>query len=78
MRNLVILCSGAAIILGLGLADADAATKKKPAPKSRDNYTAEQRKQIYENAWKQCRKKYAMVERVEVNYQYNRIMCYTH
>ncbi len=78
MKTLLALLCAAAIVLSLGLADAEAAAKKKPAPKNRDNYTAEQRKKAYEYAWKLCNKKYAMVERVEVNYKYNRIYCYAH
>ena len=75
MKKVIVFASALTFGLCVVLADADAATTKH---KSSSDYTAAQREKFLAEAWRLCRKKYVLVERVQVDYYHNRYTCWVH
>jgi hypothetical protein len=74
-----ILTAVLALSLIAGMAGDVEAAKKKKAASGRNAYTSEQRAKFHADALAYCRKKYsALFHKVEIDYKYNRVTCWTY
>lgn len=65
--------------LSVGLFAGSAEAGKIKKTYDRSSFTAEQKAKIYARAFADCRKKYgAQLHNVEINYKYNRVICWSY
>jgi hypothetical protein len=74
MRRSLVFAMAASLLLGAGIADVDAASKKR---KKWVDFTPKERAQLMVEARKACRKRFgATVGRIQIDYFHEMIWCY--